>query len=425
MTSYSIGKLRKTIIGGVLLTKLTCWGKLDVRTTGGISMEYLGLDETVLKEKGGYFAATEIERQPQLWKELVQQVKENTTKIESFFNDFDLNNTKIYLVGAGSSALAASIVENTLKKNLNLDVETVYSTKLILQPEVYFNIDQPILMVSFGSSGSTPESVEAVRLAQAMCKDLKQMFVLCVDNGILVNEYMNDKTLYIPLPKNTKGKSFAATAEFTCLILQALAIFDIKHIDDYIEFGHIAQEQAGDIFKNKMDMIQEIASLDTISMTTVGSLEFEHLAAETALKAVELTGGKFLSNFNSSIEYRHGPKLIMNSPVLCMHYLYPDMYVSNYDIDMMNEVATDRLKGIVVGIGFHTPKECDVQTKYYFQLKKEEVINNHPVLGVLLYALIMQSLIVHISLKHGVKADWPSTDDQVPKVANRVKIYTK
>ncbi|SJZ66776.1 SIS domain-containing protein [Anaerorhabdus furcosa] len=386
-------------------------------------MKYLGLEENELREKGGFFAASEIERQPLLWSELIQTVKSKQNEIETFFNQLDLKNTKIYLVGAGSSALAASIVENTLKKKLKLDVETVYSTKLILQPEVYFDIDKPILMVSFGSSGSTPESVEAVRLAQSMCKDLKQMFVLCVDTGILVKEYMTSDTLFIPLPNNTKGKSFAATAEFTCLILQALAIFDIKNIDEYAIFCEYAQIEARNIFENKMDMIKEIAGLDTISMTSVGSLEYEHLAAESALKAVELTGGKFLSNFNSSIEYRHGPKLIMNSPVLCMHYLYPDFFISNYDIDMMNEVATDNLKGTVVGVGFHTPEECHVQTKYYFQLKQNKVIGHNPALGTLLYALIMQSLIVHISLKHGVKADWPSTDDQVPKVANRVKIY--
>lgn len=386
-------------------------------------MKYLGLEENELREKGGFFAASEIERQPLLWSELIQTVKSKQNEIETFFNQLDLKNTKIYLVGAGSSALAASIVENTLKKKLELDVETVYSTKLILQPEVYFNIDKPILMVSFGSSGSTPESVEAARLAQSMCKDLKQMFVLCVDTGILVKEYMTSDTLFIPLPNNTKGKSFAATAEFTCLILQALAIFDIKNINEYVQFCEYAQIEARDIFENKMDMIKEIAGLDTISMTSVGSLEYEHLAAESALKAVELTGGKFLSNFNSSIEYRHGPKLIMNSPVLCMHYLYPDFFISNYDIDMMNEVATDNLKGTVVGVGFHTPEECHIQTKYYFQLKQNKVIGHNPALGTLLYALIMQSLIVHISLKHGVKADWPSTDDQVPKVANRVKIY--
>lgn len=388
-------------------------------------MKYLGLEENVLNEKGGYYAAMEIERQPKIWTELINTVKESKDKIEDFFKQLDLKNTKIYLVGAGSSALAASIVENTLKKKLKLDVETIYSTKLILQPEVYLNIDKPILMVSFGSSGSTPESVEAVRLAQSMCKNLYQIFVLCVDNGILVKKYTNEKTLFIPLPLNTKGKSFAATAEFTSLILQTLAIFDITNIEDYVKFCKYAENETNDIFENKMDMIKEIASLDTIAMTTVGSLEYEYLAAESALKAVELTGGKYLSNFNSSIEYRHGPKLIMNSKIICMHYLYPDYFISNYDIDMMNEVATDNLKGIVVGVGFHTPEECKNKVKYYFQLTKNEVIEENPVLGIVLYAVIMQSLIVHISLKMGVKADWPSTDNQVPKVANRVVIYKK
>ncbi|MEG2798791.1 MAG: SIS domain-containing protein, partial [Erysipelotrichaceae bacterium] len=199
-------------------------------------MKYLGLEEEILKEKGGYYAATEIERQPDLWKEVVEDVEKNKEKIEQFFSQFDLSKTKIILSGAGSSALAASVVQNTLKKKCHLDVEVVPSTQIILQPEYYFNIDKTVLFVSYGSSGSTPESVEAIRLAQAMCKDYYQMFVICASNGIIPTQYKNDHTLYIPLPSNTKAHSFAATAEFTCLILQTLAIFDFKHIDDYKKF---------------------------------------------------------------------------------------------------------------------------------------------------------------------------------------------
>ncbi|MEA4875185.1 hypothetical protein [Anaerorhabdus sp.] len=388
-------------------------------------MKYLGLEEEILKEKGGYYAATEIERQPDLWKEVVEDVEKNKEKIEQFFRQFDLSKTKIILSGAGSSALAASVAQNTLKKKCHLDVEVVPSTQIILQPEYYFNIDKTVLFVSYGSSGSTPESVEAIRLAQTMCKDYYQMFVICASNGIIPTQYKNDHTLYIPLPSNTKAHSFAATAEFTCLILQTLAIFDFKHIDDYKKFVDYAAKEARDIFENKIELIQEIANLDTIALTTVGSLEFEVLSAETALKAVEITSGKFLSNFNSSIEYRHGPKLIMNSPVLCMHYIYPDNFISKYDIDMMNEVETDNLNGTVIGIGFLSKDEAVIKPKYYFECTKNEVFENNPVLATLIYALIMHALMVHLSIRNGIRPDTPSTDKQVPKVANRVTIYTK
>lgn len=388
-------------------------------------MKYLGLDEEVLKVKGGYYAATEIERQPELWQEVVRDVEKNKEKIEQFFSQFDLSKTRIILSGAGSSALAAKVAENTLKKKCQLDIEVVPSTEIILQPEFYFNTDKTVLFVSFGSSGSTPESVESLRLAQTMCKDYYQMFVICASNGIIPTQFHNDRTLYIPLPSNTKAHSFAATAEFTCLILQTLAIFDHKNIEDYKKFVTYAEIEARDIFENKIEMIQEIANLNTIALTTVGSLEFEVLSAETALKAVEITSGKFLSNFNSSIEYRHGPKLIMNSPVLCMHYIYPDNFISKYDIDMMNEVETDNLNGTVMGIGFLNKDEADIKPKYYFECTKNEVFEKNPALATLIYALIMHALMVHLSIRNGVCPDTPSTEKQVPKVANRVTIYTK
>ncbi|MEG1462033.1 SIS domain-containing protein [Anaerorhabdus sp.] len=386
-------------------------------------MNYLGLDEDLLRNKGGFYAAMEIERQPLLWKQVIEDVEKNILSIEKFLEKIDFENTEIILCGAGSSALAASVVENTLRNKLSLDVKVVKSTELILQPEVYLKTDKTVLFVSYGSSGSTPESVEAVRLAQKLCKDYYQMFVLCSSKGIIPNQYKNDRTLYIPLPSNTKGNSFAATAEFTCLILQTLAIFDYKNIEDYKKFVDYAEKEARDIFENKIEMIKEISMLDTIAMTTVGSLEYEVLSAESALKAVEMTSGLFLSNNNSSIEYRHGPKLIMNSPILCLHYIYPDQLISKYDIDMMNEVATDHLKGTVIGVGFK--QERKIETSYFFELSENDMVYKKPVLGTLLYALVMQALLVHISLKLGIKVDWPSTDEQVPKVANRVIIYRR
>lgn len=384
----------------------------------------LGLDETYLKEKKGYHSCFEITRQPLLWESIVENVDKNYSKIIEFLSLIDVENSEIILSGAGSSGLAAKTIENYLSSNKKLNIKAVNSTELLLKKENYINKGKKnVVLVSFSSSGSTPETVEVVNLFKENIENLYQILIIAVSDGIIVKENLNDENvLYIPLPENTKGKSFAATAEYTCLVLQALCILDIKNIEYYKKFVKYAKMAAQDLFDNKMDLIEDIVSFDSVSLTAIGSLEFEVLAQESALKAVEFTAGRWLSNFNSSLEFRHGPKLIMNSPVVSLHFLYPDDFIYNYDFDMMKEIDTDNNKGITIAVGTKPKQSLNYDLKYYFEFD-ESYVKEIPVLTTLLYALVMHIIIVRVSLKLGIEADWPSTDDQVPKVANRVNIY--
>lgn len=259
-----------------------------------------------------------------------------------------------------------------------------------------------------------------------MVKSLYQIMIVCVEDGILVQENAGqDNVLYIPLPKQTKGESFAATAEFTCLVLQAMLLFDYEHLSDYESLIPYFASEADRLFHENISMMHEIAASDTVSLTALGSREMEVLAAETALKAVEFTNGRYLSNYNSSVEFRHGPKLILTSPVLCLFYIHPDPYIAKYDLDMMSEVSGDENHGTIVGFGYQPLPQKITKPNFYYEFKSHPQLERCPVAGIFLYALAMQTFITLIALKKGVNADWPSSDELVPKVANRVNIYER
>lgn len=390
-------------------------------------MKYIGIEEAELKAKHGYYAAYEIERQPQLWKEVYENIRSHESDIHAFFSKLkEEKNLKVLLMGAGSSNLAAQSVSHHVSMHTPWEVRCEPSTKVILDPQEYFRKDQPLLLVSFGSSGSTPEGVACNRLAKKLVNTLYQMIIVCVEDGILVQENAGqENVLYIPLPKQTKGKSFAATAEFTCLVLQAMLLFDIEHLRDYESLIPYFMKEADRLFHENILMMHDIAAAKTISLTTLGSREMEVLAAETALKAVEFTNGRYLSNYNSAVEFRHGPKLILTSPVLCLFYIHPDPYIAKYDLDMMSEVSGDNNHGTIVGFGYRPLPEGAAKPDFYYEFKNHPQIEKCPTAGIFLYALAMQTFIALIALKKGVKADWPSSDELVPKVANRVNIYER
>lgn len=390
-------------------------------------MKYIGIDEEELKAKHGYYAAYEIERQPQLWKQVYESIRSHESDIQAFFTKLHQEtNLKVLLMGAGSSNLAARSVAHHAAMHTPWEIVCEPSTKVVLDPQEYFQADQPLLLVSFGSSGSTPEGVACNRLAKKMVKSLYQIMIVCVEDGILVQENAGqDNVLYIPLPKQTKGESFAATAEFTCLVLQAMLLFDYEHLSDYESLIPYFASEADRLFHENISMMHEIAASDTVSLTALGSREMEVLAAETALKAVEFTNGRYLSNYNSSVEFRHGPKLILTSPVLCLFYLHPDPYIAKYDLDMMSEVSGDENHGTIVGFGYQPLPQKITKPNFYYEFKSHPQLERCPVAGIFLYALAMQTFITLIALKKGVNADWPSSDELVPKVANRVNIYER
>ncbi|MEG0541304.1 MAG: SIS domain-containing protein [Angelakisella sp.] len=390
-------------------------------------MNYIGIDEAVLKSKGGYDAAFEIERQPRLWCEIIDAVMSNKDRVEKFLSELKKEqNLKVLLVGAGSSGLAANVVKGHIAKKTGLDVACVNSTKLILDPTAYLQQDRPTLMVSFGSSGSTPEGVESLRLAKSIVKNLYQILILCVDDGILVkNNEGDEKTLFIPLPKETKGKSFAATAEFTCLVLQALLIFDLENIALYKDYFGSVRTEAKDFFAQKIEKVIDLANEETILISSLGSNEMEYLAKETALKAVEFSDGRYLSNYNTSLEFRHGPKLITSSKIITLFYINSDKYVAQYDIDMLKEICRDTNNSVTVAFGHCDKEQLGCSPEYYFQFGRHELLEKVPTTALFMYALAMHSLISHISLKLGVEIDWPNTKGLVPKVADKVTIYRK
>jgi tagatose-6-phosphate ketose/aldose isomerase len=392
-------------------------------------MRILGLRENELKKINGYFTCIEMINQPNLWLEGVKIIGEHKQEIQKFMDQMNsIKDLKIFLVGAGSSAKAASIVENYIRRVTKKEVHCISSTNLITQPDNYIIGDEPVLLVSFGSSGNTIEGLEAVEIFQERCKELYQLLIICSDEGEMVKKYgAKEGVLYIPIPPGTKGKSIAATGEFTLLIQYALLLFDIQNYDYYKELFQNASRDAARFFDKDIYKVHSIANQPYETIAVLGSNSLAFLAAEMCLKITELTGGLQSSQFHSVLEFRHGPKVVMNSKTLVSFFFSRDPLTMKYEIDMLKECSEDKRKSTIVAVSMDYVSEIDAHCDYYFHFNGNGFPYRDDAHIVFLYSLYLQSFSILKAVNLGISPDTlgNNADGFINKVAQGVNIYKK
>ena len=92
---------------------------------------------------------------------------------------------RIILTGAGTSAYIGACLAPVLDAQLAARVDAVATTDIVSSPHLYLRPDEPLLLISFGRSGNSPESLQAVTLAESLVKDVRHLFVTCNAEGAL------------------------------------------------------------------------------------------------------------------------------------------------------------------------------------------------------------------------------------------------
>lgn len=392
-------------------------------------MRILGLKEKELKGIEGYYTCKEMVNQPYLWLEGVRIIRENQEKIKKFIDEIkSINGLNIYLVGAGSSAKAAALVENYIRRVTGLEVYSVSSTNLITQPKNYIIYDKPTLLVSFGSSGNTTEGLEAVELFKKKCSKLYQMLIICSGKGELVKKYSTQEdVLYVPIPEGTKGRSMAATGEFTLLIQYALMMFDIDRFDYYVRMFKNAEVDAEYFFDRDIYKVHSIANKKYDVVAALGSNALTALASEMCLKISELSSGLQSTQFHPILEFRHGPKLIMNSMSLVSFFISNDPHTQKYEIDMLKECSENKRNSTIVAVSMDYNEEIDDNCDYYFYFNKNGFKYRDDSHIIFQYALYLQCFAILKAVDLKVSPDKLGSDVSgfINKVAQGVTIYKR
>lgn len=320
---------------------------------------------------------------------------------------------RIVLAGAGTSAFIGECLAATLTQATGRRVDAVPTTDMVSAPELYLEPRTPTLLVSFGRSGNSPESIAAIDLADTRVADVHHLIITCNADGALAKRRSDDAYVVI-LPEATHDRGFAMTSSFSAMMYAALAIF--SGID---ALGARNERIAGaveTVLADTETAMTALAGRGFERVVYLGSGPFQGLAREAALKLLELTDGGLVTIHDSTLGFRHGPKTIVNSQTLVVVFVSNDPLTRAYDLDLIAELRADDVAGAVLAIsaqdlagetlrvpGLETAPDSDLLFPY--------------IVPAQLFAL-------HASLDRGLTPDTPNKAGTVSRVVQGVRIHS-
>jgi tagatose-6-phosphate ketose/aldose isomerase len=358
------------------------------------------------------WTAREIAQQPELWRRLAASLRADRTRIDAFLSPLlGRADLRIVLTGAGTSAFAGQIIAPGLARRLGRRVDAVATTDLVSNPRDHLAEDVPTLLVSFSRSGDSPESVAAADLADTLLTSCHHLVLTCNPDGHLHRSRGGAATaLVLLMPPEANDQGFAMTSSITSMMLAALTV--LGEDPDLALLADAAEAALPDLDKRTQELVAEGAQ----RYVFLGSGPLSGLARESALKLLELTAGRVVSYFDSSLGFRHGPKAVLDDSTVVVAYLSNDPHTRRYDLDMVRELRDTLPAGRVVTIGCHDV--ADEETWSFPTLGHVSDTSAAPVL-----LLAAQHLALAQSLALGLHPDDPFPGNEVNRVVQGVTIH--
>lgn len=382
------------------------------------------LKEEELENLGATITTREIKQQPDLWEEAYKTYATRKEEVASYLEKITAKHDYIRVIftGAGTSAYVGETITPYLKGTVDekqWDLTSVPTTTLVSNPYQFYKSDIPTLLVSFARSGNSPESVASVELGKQIVTDFYQLTITCAKDGELAKRAQGDKdNLVLFMPELSNDQGFAMTGSYSCMTLTALLVFDTISEDEKEE--HVkAIRKMGSSVVERVSEIQKVIDGEFNRIIYLGSGSLEGLTRETQLKVLELTAGKVVTAFDSSLGFRHGPKSFVNEKALVFVFVSNQSYTRKYDLDILKELRVDGIAQSVVAIETTGEENYDGDA-FSFGIEGTDVPDAYLALPYVMYGQIVSLL---SSIKVGNKPDTPSPTGTVNRVVKGVTIY--
>src|ERR1700683_1553554 len=143
-------------------------------------MHAFGMTMTQIDAAGAHWTAREILQQPQIWAQVEHSLAGESARLATFLEPLlKRPELRLVLTGAGTSAHIGKCLAPALTRGLRRRVDAISTTDLVASPQSYLSAETPTLLVSFGRSGNSPESIAALERADACVRDCRHLIVTC------------------------------------------------------------------------------------------------------------------------------------------------------------------------------------------------------------------------------------------------------
>ena len=369
-----------------------------------------------LEASGAAWTAREIAQQPEVWRQVAALVERERPAVERFLATRLANpSLRIVLTGAGTSAFVGACLAPALGVHTGRRLDAVPTTDLVSGPQVQLQRKVPTLLVSFARSGNSPESVAAIDLAEQTLDHAAHFVITCNPDGALARRVAGWRNACVLiLPDATNDRGFAMTSSFSSMVLVAALAFGVLGPDAVPRLAGACERARSRVHA----LAQELVARRFERVVFLGSNGLRGLAAEAALKMLELTDGRTVATSDSVLGFRHGPKTIINDRTLVVVLPSNDGYTRAYDRDLLAELRRDARAGAIVAVG---ARFDDLDGVHGLEHDGMDAASDLEI--ALLDVVFAQVLALRQSLELGLTPDTPNAAGVVSRVVQGVIIH--
>ncbi len=365
---------------------------------------------------------SEIASQPELWIKLYSEFSSIRDQLKTYLrNLLNDKNTRIILTGAGSSAFIGEVLLGAFSRRFSNPITAVATTDLVTHPELFFNNQSKYLLISFARSGNSPESAQAIVVAEDLSQSVFHLIVTCNNESDLLESVSSKNKFIFVLPSEANDKGLAMTASFTSMLLAGLLISRIdKDNDNLDEQIALLSKYGNKILNVYSEPLRKIASSDFKRAVFLGSGMLKGIARESQLKLQELTDGKIICKHDSFMGFRHGPKAVLDGDTLMVYLFSNNSYAGLYERDLVAAIEGTRKPLCSIGVMEDDSFPANLDLKIV--LSDDEKMIHEDFLSV---AMVMTAQLLGLfkSISLGLDPDSPSESGMIHRVVQGVKIY--
>lgn len=238
---------------------------------------------------------------------------------------------EIWFCGAGTSAFIGDIIVAGLEGQVGPRLRSVPTTDFVSRPHAFLRDKRP-LVVSFGRSGNSAESIGTLDVLDALAPTAPRLHITCNSDGALAQRPSTGPSKVIVLPSATHDAGFAMTSSFSTMLLTALVLFDAP-----CDFA-AQMTTMGDELTRLLPLFAATTGDVPTRSVYLGTGPLAHAAREAALKVLELTAGQTPALSDSVLGFRHGPKSFVTDGANITVLLSPQSPAAAYEADLIAEL---------------------------------------------------------------------------------------
>jgi tagatose-6-phosphate ketose/aldose isomerase len=384
----------------------------------------LALSEPERQRRGLEFTPAEIAGQVELWPTTLERFSALAPELRPFLQDFLAQARRcLILTGAGTSEYVGLCVEGLLRRLWGLPVNTVSTTALVSRPQDFFVPSHATLLVSLARSGSSPESLGAVRIAEGLPDPVYHLLLTANPAGELARAAPGLKRArLLALDERTNDRSLAMTGAFTNLVLAGQMLAHVFSFEEYSRLFPRIVEGGRSLLARAPDPLATLCCSGFDRAVFLGDGAHFGTAVESRLKLQELSSGRVMCAYDTFPGLRHGPEAVIHERTLIGAFLSEDAFARRYELDLLEELRRKKIGQAVLAVADRLGEaESLVDAGLEYDPEGELRVPAEYAPPIQVMAGQLAGLFKCLQL--GLKPDNPSAAGIIHRVVEGVKVY--